>query len=90
MRVLYFVGASYCGPCNAMRRGAVEPLMAEFPGRVVAMDARIWNADLERIESRGKIARVPLVVVEDDGREVHRSVGMKGGDELRALLEGGS
>lgn len=90
MRVLYFVGAEYCGPCNAMLRDAVEPLYADYPGQVVEVCTRRWNADLERIERRGKIERVPTVVVEEDGREVHRSVGVKGGDELRALLEGGS
>ena len=80
MRVLYF-GASWC--LQTRQLGEVFSKMTDLPAEVIAIDVD----DASEVAIRYGIRGVPtMVVVDDEGKEVRRKVGMMSEAELRVLI----
>lgn len=85
-KLLYFM-ASWCGPCKHLREYYFEGLAAAFPGQVDFIDAE-REPELAR---RYKVARIPLIVFLENGKEVKRYDGSQNfgfGEFEKFLMEG--
>lgn len=86
--VLAVVTADWCGPCQALKRGAlsdsqVTSLVSEsFVPVYIDSDRSPGEA-----AQLGNVEYLPTVVVIVGGREVSRAVGNQSPGELRAMLE---
>lgn len=82
-KLLYFM-ASWCGPCKHLREYYFDGLAAVFPGQVDFIDAE-REPELARLY---KVARIPLIVFLEDGKEVKRYDGSQnfGFEEFEKFL----
>ena len=85
-KLLYFM-ASWCGPCKHLKEYYFDDLAAAFPGQVDFIDAQREPA-LGRLY---KVARIPLIVFLENGKEVKRYDGSQkfGFEEFEKFLMGG-
>ncbi|MBX0297608.1 thioredoxin [Haloarcula nitratireducens] len=74
--------ADWCGPCQ-MLEPIVETLAAETDATVAKIDV---DANQQLAAAYG-VRGVPTLVLFADGEQVEEVVGLKGEDELRALIE---
>jgi thioredoxin 1 len=74
--------ADWCGPCQ-MLEPTVEALAAETDAAVLKVDVD----DNQRLAQQYGVQGVPTLVVFDDGQQVEELVGVKGKDELAAVLD---
>lgn len=83
-KLLYFM-ASWCGPCKRLKEYYFDDLAAAFPGQVDFIDAQREPA-LARLY---KVARIPLIVFLEDGKEVKRYDGSQkfGFEEFEGFLK---
>lgn len=85
-KLLYFM-ASWCGPCKHLREYYFDGLAAVFPGQVDFIDAE-REPTLARLYN---VARIPLIVFLENGKEVKRYDGSQnfGFEEFeKFLMEG--
>ena len=91
MRVLYYLGKDWCekdcDECHVVKAHALR-LRERYPDRVVLVNVEWYMGDLERIDSRQTIERVPCCVVEEDGEEAGRVIGLVSYEELAEMLLG--
>jgi thioredoxin 1 len=74
--------ADWCGPCQ-MLEPTVETLAAETGATVAKVDV---DANQQLAAAFG-VQGVPTLILFADGEQVKEVVGLKGEDELRALVE---
>ncbi|WP_135306103.1 thioredoxin [Haloarcula amylovorans] len=74
--------ADWCGPCQ-MLEPIVETLAAETDATVAKVNV---DANQQLAAAYG-VRGVPTLVLFADGKQVEEIVGLKGEDELRALIE---
>ncbi len=74
--------ADWCGPCQ-MLEPTVETLAAETGATVAKVDV---DANQQLAAAYG-VQGVPTLILFADGEQVEEVVGLKGEDELRALIE---
>mgnify|MGYP006274788027 FL=1 len=74
--------ADWCGPCQ-MLEPIVETLAAETDATVAKVDV---DANQQLAAAYG-VRGVPTLVLFADGEQVEELVGVKGEDQLRALIE---
>lgn len=84
MRTVHYIGRAGCGMCEDIMEHVVAPLMARYPDNVVAHYG--WDSDMERINNRKPIDRVPLFVVENGGEEEFRFSGRLTLDEIEDIV----
>ena len=85
-KLLYFM-ASWCGPCKHLREYYFDGLAAVLPGQVDFIDAE-REPTLARLYN---VARIPLIVFLENGKEVKRYDGSQnfGFEEFeKFLMEG--
>lgn len=82
-KLLYFM-ASWCRPCKHLREYYFDGLAAVFPGQVDFIDAQREPA-LARLY---KVARIPLIIFLENGKEVKRYDGSQnfGFEEFEKFL----
>jgi thioredoxin 1 len=73
--------ADWCGPCQ-MLEPVVETIAAETDAAVAKVDVDANQALAGQFQVRG----VPTIALFDDGEVVERFSGVRGEDELRALV----
>lgn len=85
MKVLRFT-AEWCQPCKTLSV-VLEDLSKE--GIFVEKNLEVYDIEAdEEITQKYRIRSVPtLILVEDDGKEVDRMVGLKSIEEIREFLE---
>lgn len=83
MRTVMLVGRAGCGACHSAKR-AIAPIMGLYPENVTAHFT--WDRDVERINARKRIDRVPLFVVENGGEEEFRFSGWLSADEIEEIV----
>lgn len=84
MNKLIVFSASWCGPCKRLAP-AVAELIEKYPDNVVKYDV-----DIE-VELRDdfEITAVPtLILVDNDGQEISRKLGIMDKDSLESFLLG--
>lgn len=85
MRNIIFIGRAGCGACSRVRTLVIEPLAKRYPNNVSIHYN--WDDVTERVNRRKTIKRIPLVVVEKDGREEFRYCGELSIEKLAAIVE---
>ena len=85
MKVLRFT-AEWCQPCKTLSV-VLEDLSKE--GIFVEKNLEVYDIEAdEEITQKYRIRSVPTpILVEDDGKEVDRMVGLKSIEEIREFLE---
>jgi len=75
--------ADWCGPCR-MIAPIVEELSTEMQGQ-----AKIAKVDIEKsqkVTASFGVTSIPTIILFKDGKEVNRIVGLKGKDDLKAMI----
>ena len=75
--------ADWCGPCR-MIAPIVEELSIEMEGI-----AKIAKVDIEKaqgITASFGVTSIPTILLIKDGKEIQRIVGLKGKDDLKAMI----
>jgi hypothetical protein len=85
MRNVLFIGQAGCKACERMYETVIAPLEKRYPNNISTHYK--WDGAIERVNRRKTIKRIPLVVVEKDGREEFRYCGELTIDELSAIVE---
>lgn len=84
MNKLIVFSASWCGPCKRLAP-AVAELMEKYPDNIVKYDVDVEVELREDFE----ITAVPtLILVDDDGQEISRKLGILDKDSLESFLLG--
>lgn len=84
MNKLIVFSASWCGPCKRLAP-AVAELMEKYPDNIVKYDVDVEVELREDFE----ITAVPtLILVDDDGQEISRKLGIMDKDSLESFLLG--
>lgn len=81
--VLVDFGASWCGPCKAMKP-VIEELSAEYKGR-----ATIWEIDIDSQKSLATdymVQSIPTLILFKDGKEIQRFVGLQSKSTIQNSL----
>lgn len=75
--------ADWCGPCQMMK-----PVMEEFEAAHPEVEVKRVNIDNEEeMAERYGVSSIPCMVLEKDGEEVAREVGMVPLKKLEKMLE---
>lgn len=65
-------GASWCGPCKAL-----APVLNELKGQFQGVTFEEFDIDIEKdLAYNTGIYSVPTVIIERNGKEVHRFIGL--------------
>lgn len=84
MRNVFFISASYCNACNGYIERVLTPLLEKYPSNLeVHMN---YDAKIAEVNARGKLMRVPTVVVEHNGEEEFRFTAFLEADELEEII----
>lgn len=75
--------ASWCGPCQMMKP-VMEELKEELKGKIEIVEINV-DADQEKAAKYG-VMSIPTYVVEKDGKEAGRKIGVTSKAELLKLL----
>ena len=76
--------ADWCGPCRTMVP-VIQALEKEYEGKA---EIRAINVDREReVASKYNIYVVPTLILEKDGVEIQRWLGVTSKEELKAALD---
>jgi thioredoxin 1 len=76
--------ASWCGPCRLL-----SPIVEELAGELTDVNFAKVNVDDEpELANRFGISAIPTLVMLKNGEPAAQSVGLKGKEELRSLIEG--
>lgn len=70
--------------CERILEHVVAPLMDAYPDMITSHFS--WDQDMERVNARKAITRVPLFVVEKDGEEEFRLSGWLSADEIEDIM----
>ena len=82
--VLLDFSATWCGPCK-MQKPIIEDLKEKYGDQVDIQEVDVdENGDMARKYS---VMAVPTIVIEKDGEEVKRFMGLKQADVLSAELD---
>lgn len=76
--------ADWCGPCR-MITPVIEELAKELGDR-----AKISKVDIEasqQVTSKLGVTSIPTIIVFKNGQETARTVGVKGKDDLKRMVE---
>lgn len=84
MSKLIVFSASWCGPCKRLAP-AIAELMEKYPDNVVKYDV---DAEVELREDFEITAVPTLILVDDDGQEISRKLGILDKDSLESFLLG--
>lgn len=76
--------ADWCGPCR-MIAPIIEELSTEMSGRAKIAKLDIENA--QEVTSKLGVTSIPTIIVFKNGQETTRSVGIKGKDDLKKMVE---
>lgn len=75
--------ADWCGPCR-MIAPIVEELSNEMEG--VAKIAKVDIEKAQGVTASFGVTSIPTILLFKDGKEVQRVVGLKGKDDLKAMI----
>ncbi len=75
--------ADWCGPCR-MIAPIVEELSDEMEG--VAKIAKVDIEKAQGVTASFGVTSIPTILLIKDGKEVQRVVGLKGKDDLKAMI----
>ena len=78
--VLVDFNATWCGPCR-MLKPVLEELASDY--KIVSIDV---DNNMEIAREYG-IMTIPCLIVFKNGKEVSRSVGLKGKEDIIAMME---
>jgi len=82
--VLVDFWAPWCAPCR-MLTPVIEQLAEEFSGK--AYVAKVNVDQNPRLAAKYRAATIPMVCIFQNGRLVHRSIGVKPGAVFAAMLK---
>lgn len=85
MRNVIFIGRAGCNSCWYLYETVIKPLQERYKRNVSVHYG--WDATVQRVNKRKQITRIPLIVVERDGREEFRYSGRLEPEELAAIIE---
>ncbi|HRD55006.1 MAG TPA: thioredoxin [Parachlamydiaceae bacterium] len=75
--------ADWCGPCR-MIAPIVEELSNELQGEAKIAKLDIENA--QKVTASFGVTSIPTIILFKDGKEVNRVVGIKGKEDLKAMI----
>ena len=84
MRNIIYIGRRGCNACEYQRETVIEPLRQKYPDNVSVHYN--WDDVIARVNAAQKITRIPLTVVECDGREEFRYGGALTFEELEGII----
>lgn len=85
MNIVY-IGRSDCPSCRRILRDSVEPLQKRYPNNVSIHMG--FDTKISQIDQRQQITKIPLVVLENDGKEIERRLNNLDYESLeRVILE---
>ena len=80
--VLVDFHADWCGPCKML-----EPVVATIAAETEAMVAKVDVDAHQQLAAQYQVRGVPTIVLFADGEPVERFSGVRGEEELRALVQ---
>ena len=82
--ILYDFFATWCGPCRIQ-----SPIIHELAEKLGdKADVRMIDVDQNpELADKYGIAVVPTLIIEKDGKEIHRLEGVTGAETLEGLLQ---
>ena len=84
MRTVHFIGGRGCALCESLVEPVVKPAKERHPEHVfMHFD---WDAYIAEANGRCPIARIPLFVIEHEGREEFRFSGALSPEELESIV----
>ncbi len=76
--------APWCGPCRIMNP-IIEELEKEFAGKIVVDKINVDESP--EISSKYGVMSIPTYIIEKDGKEVSRKIGVTSKQDLVELLK---
>ncbi len=81
-KVLVDFNANWCGPCRMLK-----PILEEFSKEKTTIKFASVNVDNEELlSSKYGISSIPCLILFDNGKEIKRSVGLIGKEELERFI----
>ena len=75
--------ASWCGPCRML-----SPIVEELAGEMTDVRFAKVNVDEEpALANAFKVSAIPTLIFMKDGQAVGQTVGVRGKEDLRAVIE---
>ena len=75
--------ASWCGPCRML-----SPIVEELAGEMADVRFAKVNVDEEpALANAFKVSAIPTLIFMKDGQAVGQTVGVRGKEDLRAVIE---
>ena len=75
--------ASWCGPCRML-----SPIVEELAGEMSDVRFAKVNVDEEPVLANAfKVSAIPTLIFMKDGQAVGQTVGVRGKEDLRAVIE---
>lgn len=84
MRNIVFITRSGCSTCLNLLKTAITPLKERYPDNVEIHSN--WDDKIAQVNKRCAITRIPLFVVENQGREEFRFAGRLSYEELEEIV----